>query len=159
MTSAPRFRPARPEDQDKILALAEEAGLVAGAEVEQFDGMLRAYFDGTLDKGSHWVVDGEQNVQGAAYFAPEMLTDGTWNLYFIAVQPGLRGKGRGGALLRHVEQYLKDRGQRLLIVETSGVDSFEPTRAFYRKHGYDEEARIREFYAAGSDKVVFRKAL
>jgi ribosomal protein S18 acetylase RimI-like enzyme len=54
---------------------------------------------------------------------------------------------------------LVERGERLLLVETSGVESFEYVRAFYRKSGYQEEARIREFYAAGIDKIVFRKAL
>jgi ribosomal protein S18 acetylase RimI-like enzyme len=62
-------------------------------------------------------------------------------------------------LLGHVEQALTARGGRLLLVETSGLPSFERTRAFYRKCGYEEEARIRDFYAAGVDKVVYRKAL
>ena len=52
-----------------------------------------------------------------------------------------------------------ERGGRLLPVETSGGEEFEYVRAFYRKSGYDEEARIREFYKAGDDKIVFRKAL
>ena len=42
---------------------------------------------------------------------------------------------------------------------TSGLPSFERTRGFYRLCGYDEEARIRDFYQAGEDKIVFRKAL
>ncbi|MGG6268636.1 hypothetical protein ACQ4M3_37730 [Leptolyngbya sp. AN03gr2] len=48
---------------------------------------------------------------------------------------------------------------QLGLVETSGTDDFEYVRAFYRKNGYDEEARIREFYCAGADKIIFRKAL
>ena len=47
----------------------------------------------------------------------------------------------------------------MLLIETSGLATFERTRAFYHALGYDEEARIREFYKAGDDKVVFRKAL
>ena len=62
-------------------------------------------------------------------------------------------------MLRYVEQTLTARGERLLLVETSGLANFERTRAFYRKCGYDEEARIRDFYKAGDDKVVYRKAL
>jgi ribosomal protein S18 acetylase RimI-like enzyme len=77
----------------------------------------------------------------------------------IAVRPDRQRQGRGAALLRHVEQALAARDGRLLLVETSGLASFERTRAFYRKCGYDEEARIRDFYKAGEDKVVFRKAL
>ena len=84
---------------------------------------------------------------------------GIWNLLFIAVRPDLQGRGRGSALLRHIEQALRERGARLLLIETSGLGTFERTRAFYRKHGYDEEARIRDYYRPGDDKVVFRKAL
>jgi ribosomal protein S18 acetylase RimI-like enzyme len=54
---------------------------------------------------------------------------------------------------------LTARGERLLLVETSGLASFERTRAFYRKCGYNEEARIRDFYKAGDDKIVYRKGL
>ncbi|MGL4512808.1 MAG: GNAT family N-acetyltransferase [Lacipirellulaceae bacterium] len=87
------------------------------------------------------------------------MTSGTWNLYLIAVREDLRGSGRGGALLRYVEQTLASHGSRVLLVETAGIDEFEATRAFYRKNGFSEEARIRDFYEQGVDKVVFWKAL
>jgi ribosomal protein S18 acetylase RimI-like enzyme len=77
----------------------------------------------------------------------------------IAVHPDRQRQGRGEALVRHVERAVADRGGRLLLVETSGPASFERTRAFYRRCGYEEEARIREFYKAGDDKIVFRKLL
>ncbi len=94
-----------------------------------------------------------------AYVAPERMTEGTWNLYLIAIHPDYQRQGRGVALLRHVEQVLADRGERLLLVETSSLESFEYVRSFYRKSGYNQEARIREFYKAGDDKIIFRKAL
>jgi ribosomal protein S18 acetylase RimI-like enzyme len=87
------------------------------------------------------------------------MTTGTWNLYLIAIHPNRQGQGYGAALIAHLEQSLAARGERVLIVETSGLPAFDRTRAFYRKIGYEEEARIREFYQAGEDKIVFRKAL
>jgi ribosomal protein S18 acetylase RimI-like enzyme len=61
--------------------------------------------------------------------------------------------------VRHLEGELLARGQRLLIADTSGTPEFGQTREFYRKNGYTEEARIRDFWAAGNDKVVFWKRL
>ncbi len=117
--------------------------------------MLAAHFDG---------LDGSPTMAATAGRRGRVLrawrmTDGTWNLYLIAVRPDRQGQGRGGALLRHVEQALAVRGARILLVETSGLPALERTRAFYRKCGYDQEARIRDFYKAGDDKIVFRKAL
>jgi ribosomal protein S18 acetylase RimI-like enzyme len=90
---------------------------------------------------------------------PEALTDGTWNMLAIAVLPARQGEGRGGALVARLEAILRDRGQRVLIADTSGTDAFARTRAFYRVNGYAEEARIRDFWAEGDDKVVFWKSL
>ena len=80
-------------------------------------------------------------------------------MYLIAEHPAHQRRGFGTALTRRVEDTVVDRGGRLLLVETSGLPEFEHTRAFYRTIGYDEEARIREFYGLGEDKIVFRKAL
>lgn len=96
---------------------------------------------------------------GFCFTVPEELADGTWNMLALAVRPDLQGKGLGTALVRAAESHLKGKGQRILVVETSGTDDFAATRKFYVQNGYDEEARIRDFWAPGDDKVVFRKAL
>lgn len=96
---------------------------------------------------------------GLCYAAPEELADGTWNMLALAVLPELQGKGLGTLLVRAVGQHLKATGQRILIVDTSSTEGFVLTRRFYAQNGYEEEARIRDFWAAGDDKVTFRKAL
>ncbi len=96
---------------------------------------------------------------GLCYVAPEMLTDGTWNMIALAVAPDQQGKGLGGALVKAAETRLKTAGQRILIVETSGTDDFESTRRFYEKRGYNKEAVIRDFWKEGDDKVIYWKKL
>ncbi|MEL6930843.1 MAG: GNAT family N-acetyltransferase, partial [Cyanobacteria bacterium J06600_6] len=123
------------------------------------DEMLYDYFS---ENNSHeiWLTGTVENKPVAiAYCAPEKMTEGTWNLYLIAVHPEYQGQGIGTAIIGHVEQMLISRGQRILLVETSGLDSFAKTRSFYKRCGYEEEARIREFYDVGEDKIVFRKSL
>lgn len=96
---------------------------------------------------------------GLCYTVPEEFTAGTWNMRALGVHPDVQGLGLGAALVSAVEQHLKAKGARLLIVDTSGTADFELTRRFYAKIGYDEEARIRDFWAPQDDKVTFRKAL
>lgn len=96
---------------------------------------------------------------GLCYTVPEDLADGTWNMLALAVRPDMQGKRLGAALVKAAEQHLKDKAQRILIVDTSGTDDFALTRKFYTQNGYDEEARIRDFWAEGDDKVIFRKVL
>jgi ribosomal protein S18 acetylase RimI-like enzyme len=161
---APATRPVTPDDLPALKAVIDGTDLFPSA---MLDAMLADYLTGQGGDDLWLTVDdtndggpGEPYVACAlAYVAPERMTDGTWNLYLIAVHPGRQGRGIGTALLRHVEHALAARGARVLLVETSGLPAFARTRAFYRANGYDEEARVREFYAAGEDKVVFRKAL
>jgi len=80
-------------------------------------------------------------------------------LLFIGVHPAHQGKGLGGRLIGHVESKLREQGNRILLVETSSLDTYEATREFYFKKGFTEEARIREYYSKGEDKIVFWKAL
>lgn len=96
---------------------------------------------------------------GFCYTVPQMLAEGTWNTAAIALAPNAQRHGYGSTLLSHVEAELKDKHQRLMLVDTSSTEDFARTRAFYLKNGYEEEARIRDYWAPGDDKVVFRKAL
>ena len=125
--------------------------------------MLPDMIDGFLsDPGSSdlWLTCQEDGqVLGFCYAIPEELADGTWNMLAIAVLPRAQGRGCGGAIIRQLEAELKERRQRVLIAETSGTNEFGRASAFYRKNGYTEEARIRDFWAAGDDKIVFWKSL
>lgn len=87
------------------------------------------------------------------------MTEGTWNCYLLAIHPENQGVGYGSAMTQHVELLLAAQGGRVLLAETSGLEEFETVREFYRKNGYTEEARIRDFYTTGDDKIVFWKSI
>ncbi len=149
------IRPATRDDTAALKAVIDANDLFPSG---MLDDMMAGYFNGDAASG-FWLTLDDGGPVAVAYYAPERMTQGTWNLYLIAVHPDRQGQGRGAALLRHVEPVLAARGERVLLVETSGLPSFERTRTFYHKCGYEQEARIREFYQAGEDKVIFRKAL
>lgn len=153
------IRSITPDDTDELIHLAKSIGLFSPDELEELRQMLTDSLDEEGDTHPFWITDDDDGLVGLAYCEPERMTSGTWNLQLIGVHPTHQKQGRGGKLLRFVEETLAGRGARVLLVETMGTPDFEHVRAFYRKNGYDEEARIREFYAEGADKIVFRKAL
>jgi len=150
-----KIRPARLGDLPAFKAVIDSSELFPA---DLLDDMMRPFFDSN-NESIYWLAYEEEGKAAVAYFEPERMTEGTYNLYLIAVHADYQGGGRGAAMMDHIEHFLKGRGIRILIVETSGVPEFELTRKFYRKIGYTEEARIREFYAEGDDKIVFWKDL
>ena len=153
------IRLTTPNDTTALLALTEATGLFESNQIEELAQMLNQHFSDEADSQGIWLTDYDNEPVGVAYVAPERMTDGTWNLYLIAIHPDHQKQGRGAALLQYVEQMLTERGERVLLVETSGTDDFKYVRIFYRNNGYEEEARIRDFYTDGVDKIVFRKLL
>ena len=123
------------------------------------DEMMAPYLAAPSGPDRWLVQEDEGQVVAVAYVAPERLTAGTWNLLCIAVRPDRQSRGVGRALVAAVEAVVREQTGRVLLVETSGAPAFARTRAFYRQLGYTEEARLRDYYQAGEDKVVFRKPL
>ena len=92
---------------------------------------------------------------GFACYGRRALTEGTWDFYWLGVDQASQGQGIGKILLREVQERVRQRGGRLLIIETAGKPEFEPTRQFYMRNGCTLEARIRDFYAPGDDLFIF----
>lgn len=95
---------------------------------------------------------------GYVCYGPTPLTDGTYDLYWIAVDPAYHSRGVGSLLIEHVEQMLRSRG-RLLLIETSSLPKNQAARQFYLRHHYREAARVADFYAEGDDRVIYAKRL
>ena len=154
------IRPTTPDDVPALIALTVAAGLFPADETAVLDQMFADYFGGSINTGHLCLTDDlDGSPCGVAYCSPAAATEGTVYLLLIAVRPDRQGQGHGAALLRQAEEALRASGRRLLLAETSGLPSFEGARAFYAKCGYEEEARIRDYYAAGDDMVAFRKVL
>jgi ribosomal protein S18 acetylase RimI-like enzyme len=156
---SPVIRRLTPADLPAVADLIDATGLFPFALLVD---MVRPYFaqaDGAAQGDEHWVVLDHGGPTAVAYWAPERMTQGTWNLLLIAVHPQQQGQGVGRTLLVHIEHSLAAAAQRVLLVETSGLPEFEPTRRFYLGNGYEQEACIRDYYDAGEDKIVFRKLL
>lgn len=152
----PTIRPLTETDIPALIDVLDAVDLFPSA---MLDDLTADYFSNPTSEHIWFTAEQEGAPVSIAYCEPERMTDGTWNLLAIAVRPDCQGCGVGACMMRYIEDLLAAKGQRILLVETSSLPDFEQARTFYRKNGYHEEARIRDFYQHGEDKIVFRKAL
>lgn len=149
-------------DGDRILALARKIELFLPGDFDVIEE-LWTEFSAKGDRDSHYhfiAAQAGNDFVGFACYGQRPLTDGTFDLYWIGVDQHQQGRGIGKALIHIVEEHISKRyGGRLLIAETEGKPSFEPTRSFYLSAGYELEARVRNFYRPGEDLVIFTKHL
>jgi ribosomal protein S18 acetylase RimI-like enzyme len=94
---------------------------------------------------------------GYVCYGPTPMTAGTFDLYWVASDPSVRGQGVGAALISAMESDLRKRKARLVRVETSAKEAYGPTREFYASMKYFEEARVRDFYQLGEDLIILSK--
>jgi ribosomal protein S18 acetylase RimI-like enzyme len=114
----------------------------------------------TEDPYQFLVAEVGGRVLAYACFGTIALTQGAFDLYWIAVHPDAHGTGIGRTLLLRCEQEMAAQGGRLVVVETSSRSVYDKTRRFYEKTmGYETAMRIRDFYKPGDDKVVYVKYL
>ncbi len=154
------IRVAQETDRAELLQIAASVQLFSPEELEELSALLPGG-SATMPGGPGCWLLAEHSGQpaGLAFYAPEKFTDGTWNLYLLAVHPDRQRGGLGAALIGSVEQALRSAGARMLLIETADLASMSGTHRFYERCGFQQEAHIRDFYAAGTAKIVFRKLL
>jgi ribosomal protein S18 acetylase RimI-like enzyme len=103
------------------------------------------------------VAEDEGRVLGYALYGRTPLTQGTWDLYWLATDPQAHGKGVGSKLLRGVEDTARTEGGRLVIVETSSRADYARARRFYERAGYKKSAVLEDFYKDGDDKIIYTR--
>ena len=152
------MRPFESGDGSDVVALVVAAGMFSKDEAAF---LAEGALEDTDDGASCFVEDAEdgQGLASVLYYRPEDAADRAYDLTMIAVRPDLQGGGRGASLMRHAEDDLERRGQRLLVVRTSGTQQYAKTRNFYRGLGYAEQSRVADYWADGDDLVLFTRRL
>jgi GNAT superfamily N-acetyltransferase len=154
------IRSLRKEDRQPIATLLRETRVFTDDEISIALELIDIVLNDPSQKDYRIeVFESDGAVRGYYCVGPTPATVGTFDLYWIAVDPAFHGQGVGGVLENHAEMLVRSLGGRLLIAETSSTPSYEKTRRFYLHHGYREISRIPEYYRPGDDLVVFGKYL
>ncbi len=130
------------------------------SEVVVAEEVLDSYLQNPSDSGFFTLVaETATTVTGYICFGPTPLTEGTWDIYWIAVAPQQQRQGIGRRLMTVVEDKIKQLQGRLILVETSSKPEYEKTRYFYQSRGYQLIAQITDFYTPGDDMLIFQRRL
>ena len=105
------------------------------------------------------VADALDGLAGYACYGPIAGTIGSFDLYWIVVDPAWQGRGLGRRLMGAVEAAVRCTGGCRLYIDTSTSAAYAPTRAFYTRCGYAIAAELPDFYSPGDGKVIFVRAL
>ena len=152
------LRPVGHAHRARLEQLTRGTGLFREEEVATAVELLDESLAGDDDYRFVGAFEGDQLV-GYACWGPTPGTVATSDLYWIVVDRQHQGAGIGSQLLTEVERRLMADGRRLVVVETSSRDDYQPTRGFYEARGYSRTATIPGYYAPGDDLVVFTKDL
>lgn len=152
------LRPLRPEDRPRLERLL--------AAISAFNPADRAValelIDDALAKGEEsdyrfLCAEEEGELAGYVCFGRIPLTEASFDLYWIAVDPAFRGRGVGRRLLSAAEEAIRSQGGAQLFAETSSLPLYESARAFYEATGFRLLARLPDFYAPGNDRLTYGK--
>ncbi len=152
------LRPIGRAQRARLEALCRATSLFRAVEVATAVELLDESLAGDPDYRFLGAYDGDELV-GFACWGPTPGTEGTYDVYWLVVEPEQQGRGIGSQLLGAVEERLRAEHGRLVVVETSARPEYAGTRAFYERRGYTRAATVSGYYAPGDDLVIYRKDL
>lgn len=155
------IRPLRREDKEPINNLLRATDVFSDEEIDVAIELIQISLEDENQKDYEIFsyVNSEGQVTGYVCFGPTPATQGTYDLYWVAVSPSEHGKGIGSQLLQFAEEHVRAKGARFLIAETSSTPKYEKTRTFYERKGFAKVAHVKEYYKPGDDLIIFGKYL
>lgn len=155
-----KVRPMIAQDKPAIVQMLQNIPEFKPPEVVVAEEVLDNYLHDSIRSGYHvFVAEIDSLVVGYICYGPTPLTEGTWDIYWLAVAPNQQSQGIGKSLLAFAEGNIKETTGKIAIVETSSKPEYKATERFYRTQGYELVCRIPDFYAPGDDKLIFLKRL
>ncbi len=83
------------------------------------------------------------------------LGEGVFEIKNIATEPTVHGKGYGRALIEFVMDHYKDRCKKMLV----GTGDSPLTVPFYKKCGFTEHHRVKNFFTDNYDHPIFEEGI
>src|SRR5512143_3329258 len=141
------IRPMAQADKTPVMDLIRATGMFTPAETAVAEELIDVYLGNAEQRDYHIVVVENEAGRTVGYmtWGPTPLAEDAYDLYWMAVSPTGQGRGHGKALVLWLEDEVRRRNGRLVIIETSSQPKYHPTRQFYINLAYREAARVPDF--------------
>lgn len=154
------IRPPSPAHHDTILRILKDTGVFSREELEVAGEVLDCHLhDGEASGYLAYVLLLEDAPAGYICFGPTPLTQNTWDVYWLAVDPERQRLGMGRELVSFAEKVIKQQSGRLMLIETSSRADYKSAHKLYLASGFSEECVVKDFYSPGDSKIIFSKRL
>ncbi len=148
------------EDIKRVFEIVDSTKFFYDHEVEIAVELVAERLRDGESTGYYFVFAEVDGVTAAyACYGPITMSKTSFDLYWIATHNNFRGKGIGKKLLEETSNQARKMGCKILIAETSGLEHYAPTREFYISNKFELEARLKDFYAMGDDKLFYTKRI
>ncbi|OGE23755.1 MAG: hypothetical protein A2V51_00275 [Candidatus Dadabacteria bacterium RBG_19FT_COMBO_40_33] len=147
------------QDRERIECILNEVKVFSSEEINVALELIDSCLSGNPDYIIKVATNENGTVLGYVCYGKIPLTDAVWDIYWVVISDEFQGKGIAKNLLMFMEDDLKAKSARAVMVETSSRPEYEPARSFYLKNGFIEVSKISDFYAKYNDKVIYRKDL
>lgn len=151
-----------PQERDisRVREIVESTGFFYDHEIEIAAELVEERFNGGESTGYYFVFAEADGITVAySCYGPITMSKTSFDLYWIVTHNDFRGKGIGKKVLEETCRRAREMGCSIIIAETSGLPHYEPTRAFYNSNRFELEAKLKDFYAMGDDKLFYTKRI
>lgn len=147
-----------PEDSLSIRRIVKSTGFFYDFEVDVAVELVGERLEKGLESGYLFTfIEVDNEVAGYACYGLIPCTVCSYDLYWIAVDNKFRGQGLGKKIMTEVEKEIAKIGGHNIYIETSSREKYIPTQNFYISCNCTLEARFKDFYDIGDDKLVYVK--
>ncbi len=146
------------DDTAIVRRIVDGTGFFSAAEVDIAVELVEERLAKGLASGYEFVfAESQGSVVGYTCYGPIACTVGSYDLYWIAVDPSAQRMGIGRRLIAETERLIREASGRGIYVETSGRAAYTSTRTFYEHLEYLQAAIFPDFYGVDDSKIVYVK--
>lgn len=150
----------QPRDVEDVRILVTKTGFFRADEAAVAVELVSERLRRGAESGYYFVMaEAKERLVGYVCYGPIPCTASSFDLYWIAVDPRLQGRGLGKALVRETEQQIRELEGTRVYVETSSRVQYLSTHIFYERCGYSKASVLDDFYGPGDGKVTYLKLL